>query len=298
MTQLSTPLIKVVQQVDLALSGILREQAGLEPKLHAALQYALDGAGKRIRPLLCYAAAQSVNVQDQSWLCPALALEALHTYSLVHDDLPAMDNDQWRRGRPTVHIAYDEATAILVGDALQALAFDLLAHYPAGSVSAEQRLNWIQILSRAAGHTGMVDGQALDTAATGQVQTLAQLENMHQRKTGKLIQAAVLMGGGCSQSKPTSAMLTALTRYGAALGLAFQIMDDILDVTGSTESLGKDSGSDALNEKYTMVSLLGIDAATARLHSLHQEALSALVELPGDTQSLEELAQFVVARLK
>ncbi len=298
MTQLSAALQQVARDVDQALADILTERVGLEAQLHAALNYALSGSGKRIRPLLCFAAAKSVGVHDNSWLCPALALETLHTYSLVHDDLPAMDDDQWRRGRATVHVAYNEATAILVGDALQALAFDILAHDATEAVSVEQRLNWIRVLSRAAGQTGMVDGQALDIAATGQALTLTQLEQIHERKTGQLILAAVIMGAHCSQSAPTSTILKALTQYGTALGLAFQIMDDILDVTGSTESLGKDSGSDALNQKYTMVSLLGIEAATQKLHELHAEALDALTQLPGDTESLKELAQYVVSRLK
>lgn len=298
MTELSPSLNRVAAQVDAALAEILRHRSGQEPKLQAALNYALVGPGKRIRPMLCFAAAQSMGANDDSWLCPALALETLHTYSLVHDDLPAMDNDQWRRGQATVHIAFDEATAILVGDALQCLAFELLTHYPAGGAQAEQRLNWVQLLSHAAGHLGMVDGQALDIQATQQALSLNQLEIIHQHKTGKLIQAAVLMGAGCSQTPPTSAMLKALSDYGTLLGLAFQIMDDILDVTGSTESLGKDSGSDAINQKCTMVSLLGMTTATKKLNTLHTQALAALAPLPGNTQSLEELARFVVSRLK
>lgn len=298
MTQLSQPLQAVAARVNAGLSEVLPENTGAEPKLHAALTYALGGDGKRIRPMLCYAAARSMGGQNDTWLCPALALETLHTYSLVHDDLPAMDDDAWRRGRPTVHIAYDEATAILVGDALQCLAFEILTHHPAGNATSEQRLSWVKILSRAAGHTGMVDGQALDMQATGQQLTLLELERIHHHKTGKLIQAAVLMGAWCSQTPPTSTMLKAFSDFGAALGLAFQIMDDILDVTGSTESLGKDSGSDAMNEKCTMVSVLGVAAATAKLHTLHAQALAALAPLPGDTQSLQELAQFVVSRLK
>lgn len=298
MTQLSAHLQDIVEHVDLALASVLEHNKSHEPQLQAALSYALGGSGKRIRPLLCYAAARSVGATCDSWLCPALALESLHTYSLVHDDLPAMDNDQWRRGRPTVHVAYNEATAILVGDALQCLAFSLLANYPAASVKPQQRLQWVSLLSQASGHTGMVDGQALDMAATGLPLTLTELEGIHQRKTGQLIQAAVLMGGWSSQIEPSSTILKALTVYGAKLGLAFQIMDDILDVTGSTESLGKDSGSDSANQKYTMVSLLGIEAASAQLHELHSQALAALTVLPGNTDALKELAHFVISRLK
>lgn len=298
MSTLSASFQQVAAQIDQALAEVINQQPSQQPQLQTAMYYALTGAGKRIRPLLCYAAARAMGSTDDTWLCPALALEALHTYSLVHDDLPAMDDDQWRRGRATVHIAYDEATAILVGDALQCLAFDLLAHYPAASAQCQQRLQWIRLLSRAAGHTGMVDGQALDIAATGRALTLTELEDIHQRKTGQLILAAVLMGGWSSQTEPTSTMLQALTEYGASIGLAFQIMDDILDVTGSTESLGKDGGSDAANQKYTMVSLLGIAAATEKLHALHAQAIAALTPLPGDTDGLRELAQFVISRLK
>ncbi|MDO6748215.1 polyprenyl synthetase family protein [Gilvimarinus sp. 1_MG-2023] len=262
--------------------------------LSDAMHYALAGGGKRIRPLLVFAGFYAVSAErDHSALDHlACAIEAIHAYSLVHDDLPAMDDDDLRRGKPTCHIAFDEATAILTGDALQTLAFELLAQAP--EVSATTRISLIQTLAQSAGARGMVLGQAIDLAAVNQTLTLAQLEHMHRCKTGALIDASVAMGAQLGAA--THAHLAALARYSRALGLAFQVQDDILDITSDTQTLGKQQGADQARNKPTYVSLLGLEAAQEKARELQQEALSSLTQLPGNTQALHLIAQYVVER--
>ncbi|MEX1058333.1 MAG: farnesyl diphosphate synthase, partial [Natronospirillum sp.] len=267
-------------------------------RLQQALEYALLAAGKRTRPLLSFAAARAMGQTTDGWLIPAQAVEMIHTYSLIHDDLPAMDDDQWRRGRPTTHIAFSEATAILAGDALQCMAFQVLAESDPLGASAPQRLSWVRQLAIASGQLGMVDGQAIDCDAQGQIDTLAALETMHRKKTGALIGAAVLMGAGSAEHPPNESEQAALTQYADALGLAFQVMDDVLDVTADTATLGKDAGSDAAANKVTYVSLMGMAAAQARTRELHEEALAALVHLPGKVYALQAIADFIIARAK
>lgn len=260
-------------------------------RLIEAMRYAALGPGKRVRPFLVYTAGELAGAEATVLDAPACALEMIHAYSLVHDDLPAMDDDDLRRGRPTCHRAFDEATAILVGDALQTHAFELLAEAP--GLAAETRLTMIATLAHAAGHRGMVGGQAMDLAAVGQQRTLTELEQMHRLKTGALIEASVILGamaGGADK-----AMREALTRYARAIGLAFQVRDDILDVTADSHTLGKTQGKDAAREKPTYVSLLGLDAAQALAGELCDEALAALDGLPR-AEPLRLLARYIIER--
>lgn len=260
--------------------------------LIAAMQYSLLSGGKRLRPILAIAAAEACGAVTPATAASAVALEAIHAYSLIHDDLPAMDNDSLRRGKPTCHIAHGEATAILAGDALQTLAFSHLAETAA---SAEIRLALIARLASASGALGMVAGQALDMAATDQVITLAQLERMHRHKTGALIEAAVLMGA-ISAGEQDAGRLAALTQYARAIGLAFQVQDDILDVTGDTDTLGKQQGADQGLNKSTYVSLLGLEAARQHTQKLAAEAESSLALFGTSADALRALARYVVER--
>ena len=230
---------------------------------------------------------------DEPALAAACAVELIHAYSLVHDDLPAMDDDELRRGRPTTHIAFDEATAILAGDALQALAFELLANDH--ERSPEIRIALIQELARAAGHRGMVGGQAIDLESVGKTLTLAQLETMHRHKTGALIEASVRMGALAAGANGTAA-LTALTDYARTLGLAFQVQDDLLDVEGDTDVIGKPQGSDAARAKPTYPALLGLAGAKEHLATLRQATLASLDSFGPEADPLRAMADFVVAR--
>jgi farnesyl diphosphate synthase len=273
--------------------------AGREPaRLHEAMRYAALGAGKRVRPLLVYGAGECCGAgrRDAALDSAALAVEFVHVYSLIHDDLPCMDDDVLRRGRPTVHVAYDEATAMLAGDALQAEAFRVLADAP---VAAETRAALMGELAHAAGTAGMCGGQAIDLASTGRLLALAELEAMHRKKTGALLLASVRMGALAAGAD--AATLTALDRYGRAIGLAFQIVDDVLDVEGTSDVLGKTAGKDARQNKPTYVSVLGVDAARQRAERLRHEALEALAPLgpasrSGRTLRLRQLADFIVLR--
>ena len=263
-------------------------------RLREAMRYSVLGAGKRLRPTLVYLTGEALGAPLERLDDPAAAVELIHVYSLVHDDLPAMDDDDLRRGRPTCHRAYDEATAILVGDALQALAFAVLANDP-GDGSTPLRLEMIRVLARATGTSGMAGGQAVDLAAVGQSLTVGAIEDMHRRKTGALIQASVMLGalaagvGGGSE-------LAALERFGGEIGLAFQIQDDILDVEGDPRVLGKSTGADAAHAKPTYPSTAGIDASRARARELRDAAISALAPLGPRAVALTQLANFIVAR--
>ncbi|SOB76561.1 geranylgeranyl diphosphate synthase, type II [Marinobacter sp. LV10R510-11A] len=262
-------------------------------RLQAAMSYSVLGGGKRIRPALSLAAANALGQSIDVALVPACAIELIHAYSLVHDDLPAMDNDELRRGRPTAHIAFDEATAILAGDALQALAFEWLAEAP--GIEASARLTMIQELARASGHGGMVGGQAIDLESVGKILTLAQLETMHRHKTGALIEASVRIGAltvpGVSEHS-----LNALTRYAQALGLAFQVQDDLLDIEGDTETIGKPQGSDIARAKPTYPALLGLTGAREHLAALLDNALKNLQGFGPEADPLRAMADYVVAR--
>jgi len=262
-------------------------------QLRAAMRYSLFNGGKRVRPILAYAAALAVKSDTNLALIDpiAAALECLHSYSLVHDDLPAMDDDDLRRGKPTCHIAFTEATAILAGDGLQTLAFDLLT---TGDLAAATQIKLIRQLTRGSGADGMVLGQAIDLAAVAHQLDLAQLENMHRHKTGALIRASVAMGAICAGADENQ--LTALDDYAAAIGLAFQVQDDILDVTSDTATLGKQQGADIARNKPTYVSLLGLEAAKAKAAELHRQALDALGKFGESAAPLRQLASYIVER--
>ena len=250
-------------------------------------------AVKRLRPFLAYATAQALNGTWQQADSAACALEMVHSYSLVHDDLPAMDDDDLRRGKPTCHIAFDEATAILAGDGLLTAAFEVLADSP---LSDGQRLQLIRLLSKAAGGAGMVAGQAIDLNHVGQSMTLAQLENMHRHKTGALIRVAVEMGAYSVQETVEADVLTAIRQYAESIGLAFQVQDDILDIESDTATLGKTQGADLALNKPTYPALLGLDGAKQKAQELVAEAQQALQVLPGDTSVLAALADYIIQR--
>ncbi|MFT5483681.1 MAG: geranylgeranyl diphosphate synthase type II [Halieaceae bacterium] len=261
--------------------------------LYQACNYATLRGGKRFRPLLCYAAAEAVGSEPDIALdTVAASIELIHAYSLVHDDLPAMDNDDLRRGQPTCHKAFDEATAILVGDALQCRAFELLTVIDA--YSAATRLELIAALTAAAGPRGMVGGQAIDIAAVNTTVTQQYLESMHTLKTGALIIAALKMGGMAVGADLNQ--LDALSRFGTAIGLAFQVQDDILDVNSDSETLGKTQGADLARNKPTYVSLLGMAGAKAKAEELYQDAVQALEGMGDTAWALRTLAEQVVTR--
>lgn len=270
--------------------------ASLHPaRLHEAMRYAVLGGGKRVRPILVYATGAALGVSAEALDGPACAVELIHAYSLVHDDLPAMDNDDLRRGKPTCHRAFDEATAILAGDALQALAFYILAHDPSITAEAQTRLVMIENLGLAAGSRGMVGGQAIDLAAVGHTLDIAELENMHIHKTGALIRVAVRLAA-LSAPGLDHDTLHRLDHYAKCVGLAFQIRDDILDVEGDTTTLGKQQGADLALNKPTYPSLLGLAEAKERALNLHEEALASLASLDQRADPLRGLSHYVVAR--
>jgi geranylgeranyl pyrophosphate synthase len=264
-------------------------------RLHAAQRYAVLGGGKRLRPVLVYCTGEALGVDAAALDAPAAAVELIHTYSLVHDDLPSMDDDDLRRGRPTTHRAFDEATAILTGDALQVLAFSLLARERVSGVSAEARLKMIRILAEASGTAGMAGGQALDLSAVGGDLALQDLEAMHRLKTGALIRASVLLAAACAPGL-SSTEWDALDGYSQDIGLAFQIQDDILDVEGNLEDLGKTIGADAARAKPTYPSVLGLEAAKARARDLQRRACERLAPFGERAASLKWLASYTVAR--
>ena len=279
-------------EVEAALSHWVAEDA--PERLSDAMRYAVLDGGKRLRPLLVLAACEAVDGNTEAALRAACAVELIHAYSLVHDDMPCMDNDILRRGKPTVHVKFGEAGALLAGDALQALAFELLA--PEGdAVPASIQANLCRLLARAAGHEGMAGGQAIDLASVGLALNEDALRRMHRMKTGALLQGSVEMGAVCGA--PSPAALDALRDYGAALGLAFQVVDDILDVTQDSATLGKTAGKDAAHDKPTYVSLLGLEPSRAYAENLLAQALAALAASGlQNTAALRALAQMVVQR--
>ncbi|NIC06387.1 (2E,6E)-farnesyl diphosphate synthase [Billgrantia bachuensis] len=277
-------------RVDAFLARVFERRRPAAPRLEEAMRHGLLVGGKRLRPLLVYLAGRALGASDETLDAPAAAVELIHAYSLVHDDLPAMDDDDLRRGQPTVHRAFDEATAILAGDALQTLAFEVLA------CAAHPRLPaLILTLATAAGRDGMVGGQALDLAAVGGHPDVEALATMHAHKTGALIRAAVRMGA-LTAVEEQDPRVAALDDYAEALGLAFQIHDDILDVTGDTQTLGKASGADAAREKPTYPALLGLEGARRRAGELTEEALVALAPLGEAGDPLAQLARYMIER--
>ena len=279
-------------RAEAALDRVLPPAGAMPQKLHEAMRYATLGGGKRVRAMLVYAAGEwAASLGTTADAAPALdaaasAVELIHAYSLVHDDLPSMDDDALRRGRATVHVAYDEATALLVGDALQALAFEVLA-----DASPRQ----VALLARASGSLGMAGGQAIDLDSVGKKLAWSELETMHRAKTGALLRAAVLLGATAAHT-PTGRENAALDRYAASVGLAFQVVDDVLDVETDSATLGKTAGKDAMHDKPTVVTTLGLDAAKALARTLHREAGQALDELGGDAGRLRDIAEFIIGR--
>jgi farnesyl diphosphate synthase len=295
MTELSSNLTALSARADDVLARVLPPEDQPPVELHRAMRYAVLGGGKRLRPLLVYATGNAFGAPLDRLDATAAAVEIIHAYSLVHDDLPAMDDDDLRRGRPTFHVAFGEAMAILAGDALQALAFEVLAHDAALDVDANTRVGMLRALATACGSHGMAGGQAFDLAAVGQRLDAAELERMHAYKTGALIRASVRLGA-LAASVRDAATLDALERYGHAVGLAFQIRDDLLDIEAGTETLGKTAGKDAAAAKPTYPAILGIDASLAELSRLTDEALEAIAPLGASARSLADIARFVAER--
>jgi len=285
------------KRTEAALDRLL-DSAQINPiRLHEAMRYAAQGGGKRIRPLLVYAAGQlgdTENKQKETALdAAAVAIECIHAYSLVHDDLPCMDDDDLRRGRPTVHKAFDEATALLVGDALQTRAFEILANAQCG---VDIRLLMISALAAASGSRGMAGGQAIDLESVGKKLDLAGLKQMHAMKTGALLSCAVELGGIAAGLNPIQ--MGHLQDYSQALGLAFQIVDDVLDATADSQTLGKTAGKDAINDKPTYVTLMGLDYAHKTAQELQETAIKSLDSFGSHAQALKDLAFLVVNRGK
>jgi geranylgeranyl pyrophosphate synthase len=278
-----------------ALDARLPSATRMPERLHQAMRYAVLGGGKRLRPLLTYATGRALGVPPEALDGPACAVEFIHVYSLIHDDLPAMDNDDLRRGKPTCHIAFDEATAILAGDALQALAFQVLAHDPGIVAGAEKRLEMITALATASGSYGMVGGQAIDLDAVGKSLDLPALENMHIRKTGALIRVSVNLAVLSAPGVATE-VAHGLDHYAKSIGLAFQIQDDILDVESDTQTLGKTRGKDQDQNKPTYTALLGLSGARQKALDMHGEAMDALAGLGREADLLRDLSRFIVER--
>ena len=284
------------KQVQSGMEGVLAAHlpslAVAPQRLHEAMHYAAMDGGKRVRPLLVYAAGELFDAPRDAIERAAAAVEMIHVYSLVHDDMPCMDDDDLRRGKPTVHKRYDEATALLVGDALQAQAFEALA---GGTLDAARKVAMVALLARAAGSLGMCGGQAIDLASVGLALTLPELEQMHKLKTGALLRAAVMLGATAGKALAADEE-AALSTYAAAIGLAFQVVDDILDATEDTATLGKTAGKDAANNKPTYVSLLGLEASLALAEKLRQDAHEALQPFGSTAGRLREIADLIVRR--
>ena len=281
-------------RVEAALDHALPAVGIVPQRLHAAMRYAVLGGGKRVRPLLALAAGEALAAPDRAVEAAACAVELIHAYSLVHDDLPCMDDDDLRRGKPTVHVAYDEATAMLVGDSLQSLAFAVVSA-PGLGIDASAQVALVHQLAIASGSRGMAGGQAIDLDSVGVELSVPALEHMHIHKTGALIRAAVSMAAACAGEVGTPAA-AALDRYATSVGLAFQVVDDILDAEASTEALGKTAGKDQAANKPTYVSMLGIRPARELAAELHARATGALDQLHGPTQRLRQLAGALLDR--
>lgn len=285
-----------IARVERVLDHYLPGERVVPAKLHEAMRYAVLGGGKRIRPLLVYACGEGLEVDPELLDAPAAAIELMHAFSLIHDDLPAMDDDELRRGRPTVHRAFDEATAILAADAMQPLAFEILAVHPAFAGRAEARVGLVSLLAQACGSNGMTGGQSLDLAAEGRSPDAAELEHIYRLKTGRLLRASVL-AATCCQSVPV-ATVHALERFADAVGLAFQIQDDILDVVGPTELTGKVRGSDRARDKATYPHLFGMEAARHRVEELLTRASESIRGLGEGFDGLRWTARYIVMRQK
>jgi farnesyl diphosphate synthase len=295
MSNLKAYLTACQNRVERALDARLPAENILPQGLHQAMRYSVLDGGKRTRPLLTYATGQALGLSEDLLDAQACAVEFIHVYSLIHDDLPAMDDDDLRRGKPTCHKAFDEATAILAGDALQALAFEVLANDSSIQVDATARLKMITTLTKASGSQGMVGGQAIDLASVGTKLTVPELENMHIHKTGALIRASVNLA---SLSKPDidPAMAKKLDHYAKCIGLSFQVKDDILDVESDTATLGKTQGKDEDNDKPTYPALLGMAGAKQKAQELHELAVASLAEFGSKADLLRDLSLYIIER--
>ena len=294
---LQTLLLPYLERVESALATWIPEASKQPTRLHAAMRYAALDGGKRIRPCLVYTTGRALGVPLEQLDGPACAIELIHVYSLIHDDLPAMDDDDLRRGKLTCHKAFDEATAVLAGDALQSLAFYVLVHDAHMRVDSSARLAMVEALALASGSRGMAGGQALDILAEGQELNLSELENVHIHKTGALIRASVRMATLCKPSLDEP-LRSALDHYAKCVGLAFQIQDDILDVEGETQVLGKRQGADQARNKPTYPALLGMTEAKARARDLVDQALTSLQPLAAQADELRAIARYVVERIR
>ena len=295
MSNLKAYLTACQNRVERALDARLPAENILPQGLHQAMRYSVLDGGKRTRPLLTYATGQALGLSEDLLDAQACAVEFIHVYSLIHDDLPAMDDDDLRRGKPTCHKAFDEATAILAGDALQALAFDVLANDSSIQVDATARLKMITTLTKASGSQGMVGGQAIDLASVGTKLTVPELENMHIHKTGALIRASINLA---ALSKPDidPAMAKKLDHYAKCIGLSFQVKDDILDVESDTATLGKTQGKDEDNDKPTYPALLGMAGAKQKAQELHELAVASLAEFGSKADLLRDLSLYIIER--
>jgi farnesyl diphosphate synthase len=280
-------------RVETALSQMLPAAESIPARLHQAMRYSTLGGGKRVRPLLAFAAGEITGAALEALDSAACAVECIHVYSLVHDDLPCMDDDTLRRGRPTCHVEYDEPTALLVGDSLQTLAFEIIARHK--GLDPARQVEMVRLLAIASGSCGMAGGQAIDLAAVGKPLSQPELELMHALKTGALIRAAILLGALCGEAMPDDER-AALDRFAKRAGLLFQVVDDILDCTASTATLGKTAGKDAAAEKPTYVSLLGLDAARRFAGELETDAQDSLKPFGARSRRLAELAAFIAHR--
>ena len=292
--QIADRLKQIRLRTELQLDSLISTSDSIEPALQQAMRYGLLNGGKRIRPALTYLACEFSGGSPEQADHAATAIECIHSYSLIHDDLPAMDNDDLRRGKPTCHIAFDEATAILAGDALLTLAFELLSR-PDSRCQPAQQLQMLHCLSKASGERGMVLGQAFDLAHVDQPLTLEQLQAMHSHKTGALIVAALELGA-LAAGNTDPLRLEHLRLFGQKMGLAFQIKDDLLDIESDTQTLGKPQGSDQLQNKPTYPSLLGLEGARERLKQLHLESITLLEPYGESAQALIDLADYIVNR--
>lgn len=283
------------QRVERALGSRLPSGNILPQKLHSAMRYCVLDGGKRMRPMLTYCTAETLGINPDSVDGIACAVEFIHVYSLIHDDLPAMDDDDLRRGKPTCHVAFDEATAILAGDALQALAFETLAHDQSITATPENRLKMITALTKASGSQGMVGGQAIDLESVGKALNLPELENMHIHKTGALIRASVTMAT-MAKADIDPEVAIKLDNYAKCIGLSFQVKDDILDEESDTATLGKTQGKDRVNDKPTYPALLGMAGAKQKAQELHEKAIENLSVFGTEADLLRDLSLYIIQR--
>ncbi|GLS82782.1 (2E,6E)-farnesyl diphosphate synthase [Paraferrimonas haliotis] len=292
-SELKQQIASTQQHINTLLANTIDNLVALPTPLRDAMRHGVLLGGKRVRPFLVYAVGEALNVPKSALDKAAMAVECIHAYSLIHDDLPAMDDDELRRGQPTVHIAYDEATAILAGDALQSLAFELISE-PHPHMQAQQQLALVQCLAKAAGYGGMCGGQAMDIAATGKAIDLDTLMTLHKLKTGALIECAVEMA--VIMANVNADTQAQFRKYSANIGLAFQVHDDILDIIGDTEQLGKPQGSDLKSDKSTYPQLLGLDQAQQTAQKLVEQALTSVRDLPYNCDILEAFAMYIIER--